>query len=73
MDSDQKSKQIANKEEELYLLQQVYKNLKYLNHMYETGKLKHESRAWYTQISVNNAITEVNRAERELEQLKQQA
>lgn len=73
MDSDQKPKQIANKEEELYLLQQVYKNLKYLNHMYETGKLKHESRAWYTQISVNNAITEVNRAERELEQLKQQA
>jgi outer membrane translocation and assembly module TamA len=73
MDPELKSKHIANKEEELYFLQQVYKNLKYLNHMYETGKLKHESRAWYTQISVNNAVTEVSRAERELEQLKKQA
>lgn len=73
MDPKLTNKHIATKEEELHFLQQVYKNLKYLNHMYETGKLKHESRAWYTQISVNNAITEVSRAERELEQLKKQA
>ena len=38
--------------------------------MYEVGKLKHESRAWYAQISVNNAVTEVSRAENELQELK---
>ncbi len=73
MDPELKNNHIANKEDELHFLQQVYKNLKHLNHMYETGKLKHESRAWYTQISVNNAATEVSRAERKLEQLKKQA
>ena len=70
MEYKTKNQELAIKEEELHFLQQVYKNLKYLNNMYQTGKLKHESRARYTQISVNNAITEVCRAERELENIK---
>jgi hypothetical protein len=65
-----KAKDIAAKEEELYFLQQIYKNLKYLHHMHQTGKLKNESRAYYTKISVNNAATEVSRAKKELKDLK---
>jgi hypothetical protein len=65
-----KTKYIAAKEEELYFLQQIYKNLKYLQHMHQTGKLKDEGRAYYVKISVNNAAVEVNRVEKELQDLK---
>lgn len=65
-----KTKEVAAKEEELYFLQQIYKNLKYLHHMHHTGKLKNESRAYYIKISVNNAATEVCRAKKELKELK---
>lgn len=65
-----KLKDVATKEDEIYFLQQIYKNLKYLQHMHQTGKLKNDSRSYYIKISVNNAAAEVSRAEKELKELK---
>lgn len=63
-------KLLTAKEEELYFLQQVFKNLKYLQHLYQTGKVKNADRSWYVEISINNVSTEISRVEKELKELK---
>jgi hypothetical protein len=44
---------ISSKTDELYYLTQVYKSLKYLEHMYLAGKLEDENKTWYTRIALS--------------------
>lgn len=45
---------IEAKTDELHYLDQVYKYLKYLEHIYKVGKLEDKEKAWQIDISLKN-------------------
>jgi len=73
MDSDTenpiKGSFISAKTDELHYLDQVYKYLKCLEHIYKVGKLEDEDKAWYINVSIQNTNRQREKVKLEIKQL----
>ena len=63
------AKLIKSREEEFYYLNQVYKYLKYLEHLYTSSKLEDENQAWQISISLKNTETQRKTVAKKLHEL----
>lgn len=60
---------LEEKQDELYFLKQVFKNLTYLHNMYADTILKNETRARFVEVSLNNARSEIKRVKKDIDDL----
>jgi hypothetical protein len=66
---ESKDRIIKAKKDELYYLNQVYKYLKHLEHLYNTGKISDEGKSFQIKVSLNNTQAQINTLSDELENL----
>lgn len=62
---------IEAKTDELHYLDQVYKYLKYLEHIYKVGKLQDEEKAWQIGISLSNINRQREKVKNKIKQLRE--
>jgi hypothetical protein len=57
----------STKQDELHFLEQIYKNLKHLEHIYTVAATKDEEKLWYTQVSLSNTERSITKLKTEIE------
>lgn len=60
---------IKAKDDEVYYLNQVFKNLKYLEHIYKAGKLEDEDKAFHVEINLKTTSRQIDKLKKELIEL----
>jgi len=60
---------IGAKTDELHYLDQIYKYMKHLEHIYKVGKLEDEEKAWQISISLSNTNRQREKIKNEIKQL----
>lgn len=62
-------KLIQAKQDELHYLEQIYKNLKHIQNLYQGGCLKNKDKAYHVDVSLNNTLDEIINLRKELHEL----
>lgn len=57
------------KKDELFHLEEVFKNLQSLHLMYLNFYSENKNRVWHTETSLNNTFNEIKRVSKELEEI----
>lgn len=68
-DKQIKASFISAKTDELHYLDQIYKYMKHLEHIYKVGKLQDEEKAWQIDISLSNTNRQREKIKNEIKQL----
>jgi hypothetical protein len=57
--------------DELHYLDQIYKYMKHLEHIYKVGKLQDEEKAWHVGISLSNTNRQREKVKNKIKQLRE--
>ena len=55
------------KQDELHFLEQILRNLKHLEHIYNLSETKDAEKLWYTQVSISNTERSITKLKTEIE------